>query len=125
MGAAPADAIDGALFLGELSLEGTVQPVRGVLPKLLGARARGVKRAVVPRANADEAALVDGIDVRTVGSLGELVEALRGRGELLPREAVSGRPRRTHRSTTSPTCEGRRPPGARSRSRRPAVTTCS
>ena len=83
LGHVPAEGLEGVLFVGELSLEGTVQPLRGVLPQLLGARARGVKRAVVPRANAAEAALVEGVDVRTVGSLGELMEALRG-GPPLP-----------------------------------------
>jgi magnesium chelatase family protein len=82
LGAVPRDALGGVLFVGELSLEGTVQPLRGVLPQLLGARARHVKRAVVPRANAAEAALVDGIDARAVGSLRDLVEALRRRADL-------------------------------------------
>ncbi|HLK39337.1 MAG TPA: YifB family Mg chelatase-like AAA ATPase [Polyangiaceae bacterium] len=91
LGAAPRDALKGALFVGELSLEGTVQPVRGVLAQLLGARARRVKRAIVPRANAAEAALVEGIDVRTVGSLRELVDALRNRGDL-PRAEASVEP---------------------------------
>ncbi len=83
LGSVPRAAMGGVLFVGELSLEGTVQPVRGVLPQLLGARTRRVKRAIVPRANAAEAALVEGIDVRSAGSLGELVEALRG-GAALP-----------------------------------------
>jgi magnesium chelatase family protein len=82
LGAAPRDALKGVLFVGELSLEGTVQPVRGVLAQLLGARTRRVKRAVVPRANAAEAALVDGLEVRTVASLSELMAALRGQAEL-------------------------------------------
>jgi magnesium chelatase family protein len=82
LGHIPADALEGVLFIGELSLEGTVQPLRGVLPQLLGARARGVKRAIVPRANEAEASLVEGVDVRTVASLGELLEALRGGPEL-------------------------------------------
>src|ERR1700704_2980376 len=73
LGAVPRDALGGVLFIGELSLEGTVQPLRGVLPQLLGARARRIERAIVPRANAAEAALVDGLKVNTVGSLGELV----------------------------------------------------
>jgi magnesium chelatase family protein len=81
-GVAPRAALDDVLFVGELSLEGTVQPLRGVLPQLLGARSRGVPRAIVPRANAAEAALVERIEVRTVGSLGDLVEALLGRAEL-------------------------------------------
>ena len=82
LGAAPRESIMGVLFIGELSLEGTVQPLRGVLPQLLGARSRGVRRAVVSRANAAEAALVEGVDVRTVGSLQDLVSALRGKTEL-------------------------------------------
>ncbi len=82
LGSVPRDALGGALFVGELSLEGTVQPLRGVLPQLLGARTRRVKRAIVPRANAAEAALVGGIDVRSVGSLHELVEALRQHTDL-------------------------------------------
>jgi magnesium chelatase family protein len=82
LGAAPRDALRRVLLVGELSLEGTVQPLRGILAHLLGARRRGVKRAVVPRANAAEAALVEGVEVRTVGSLRELLEALRNDGEL-------------------------------------------
>ena len=85
------EALQGVLFTGELSLEGTVHPLRGVLAQLLGARARGVKRAVVPRENAPEAALVDGVDVRVAGSLRELVDALNGRIEL-PVAAAQRRP---------------------------------
>jgi magnesium chelatase family protein len=66
-----------------------VQPVRGVLPRLLGARARGVRRAIVPRANAAEAALVGGIDVRVVKGVEDLVRALRGEAELRVAEAPS------------------------------------
>jgi magnesium chelatase family protein len=82
LGFVPAEALRETLLIGELSLEGTVQPLRGVLPQLLGARALGVKRAIVPRANAAEASLVEGVDVRTVGTLAELLEALRGGPEL-------------------------------------------
>jgi magnesium chelatase family protein len=82
LGVVPREALAGALFVGELSLEGTVQPLRGVLPQLLGARARGVRRAVVPAANAGEAALVTGVDTRVCATLREVVDALRGRGEL-------------------------------------------
>ncbi len=80
--AVPEGAIDGILFVGELSLTGRVHPLRGVLSQLLGARERGVKRAVVPRRNEAEAALVEGIDVRTAATLAELVAALRGEGQL-------------------------------------------
>jgi magnesium chelatase family protein len=110
LGAAPRDALKGVLFVGELSLEGTVQPLRGVLAQLLGARARKVKRAIVPRANAGEAALVDGIEVRTVGSLGELVDALRGRSELPLAERAPDAPRV---ASDDDLCDVRGQPGAR------------
>jgi magnesium chelatase family protein len=87
LGAAPRDALKGILFVGELSLGGAVQPLRGVLAQLLGARARKVRRAIVPRANSAEAALVEGLEVRTVASLAELVAALRGQAELPLAEA--------------------------------------
>jgi magnesium chelatase family protein len=110
VGAAPREALKGVLFVGELSLEGTVQPLRGVLAQLLGARARKVKRAIVPRANAGEAALVDGIEVRTVGSLGELVDALRGRADLPLAERALDPPRLVNDDDLS---EVRGQPGAR------------
>ncbi|HEY1693506.1 MAG TPA: YifB family Mg chelatase-like AAA ATPase [Polyangiaceae bacterium] len=83
LGMVPRESLEGVLFVGELSLEGTVQPLRGVLPQLLGARDQGVRRAIVPRANAPEASLVDGIEVRAAGSLRELLDALNG-GDALP-----------------------------------------
>jgi magnesium chelatase family protein len=82
LGALPREALEGALFVGELSLEGTVQPLRGVLALLLGARAQRIQRAIVPAQNSAEAALVEGVEVRTVGSLRELAGALRGEGRL-------------------------------------------
>ncbi len=83
LGEVPRDAVDGVLSIGELSLEGAVRPLRGVLALLLGARSRGIERAIVPRANAAEAALVEGVEVRTVATLRDLVDALRG-GPPLP-----------------------------------------
>lgn len=56
LGQIPAESLEGVALLGELSLTGAIRPVRGVLPALRGAAARGVTRAVVPRANAREAA---------------------------------------------------------------------
>lgn len=80
--AVPASGIEGALFIGELSLTGRIHALRGVLPQLLGARARGVGRAIVPRSNEGEAGVVEGIDVRTAATLAELLRALRGEIEL-------------------------------------------
>ncbi|MFC1641807.1 YifB family Mg chelatase-like AAA ATPase [Myxococcota bacterium] len=70
------------VLLGELSLDGSVRPIRGVLPHLVGVRARGMDRAIVPAANAVEAGLVQDIDVRVAGSLQEAFQHLAGRGRL-------------------------------------------
>ena len=68
-GGEPMADIDGCLFLGELALDGSLRPVSGVLPILIEARAQGFGRAVVPRANLQEASLVQGIAVRGASSL--------------------------------------------------------
>jgi magnesium chelatase family protein len=65
------------VVLGELSLAGAIRPVRGVLPILRGAIARGITRAIVPKANAREAASVPGIRVLVAGHLDEFVRYLR------------------------------------------------
>jgi magnesium chelatase family protein len=64
------------LILGELSLDGGIQPARGVLPIAAAARREGLAGVVLPRTNASEAAIVAGIDVRPVSSLAEAVDAL-------------------------------------------------
>lgn len=78
----PPNALDGVLLLGELSLQGAVRPVRGVLPQLLGARSRGMRAAIVPTGNAAEAGLARGQDVRVAESLQMIVEHLRGQRPL-------------------------------------------
>ncbi|WP_437601938.1 YifB family Mg chelatase-like AAA ATPase [Sorangium sp. So ce590] len=70
------------LFLGELSFGGAIRPVRGVLPSLRGAIAHGITRAIVPKANAREAASVHGMRVLVADHLLELVRYLR-KGVLL------------------------------------------
>lgn len=71
-------AIDEVVLLGELSLSGGIQPLRGVVAHLLGAKERGVVRAIVPLANEREASLVDGVEVELASTLAEVVAAFRG-----------------------------------------------
>ncbi len=73
-----AAAIAETLFLGELSLDGSVKPVRGVLPVAVCARKSGLRRLVLPTDNAAEAAVVEGIEVIGVATLKELIEFLHG-----------------------------------------------
>lgn len=82
IGSLPATALDAILVLGELSLEGAIQPVRGVLPQLAGAAKRGVRQAIVPRGNAREASFSRALDVRAASTLAELVAHLRGETRL-------------------------------------------
>jgi magnesium chelatase family protein len=74
--------LDGTLLLGELSLGGELRAVRGVLAQLAAARARGLERAVVPSACAEEASLASGIDVRVADTLQDVVAFLDGRRDL-------------------------------------------
>lgn len=69
--------LDRVLLLGELSLDGRVRPVRGVLPIAMEARRLGLDAVCVPRENAAEAAVVKGLTVHPVDSLAEVVEGLR------------------------------------------------
>lgn len=73
-GAIPHNALEGTVVIGEVNLDGTVLPVNGLLPIMLHARSRGIKRAVVPYANLEEASLIDGIAIAGVRHLGELIE---------------------------------------------------
>ncbi|HVJ22268.1 MAG TPA: YifB family Mg chelatase-like AAA ATPase [Polyangiaceae bacterium] len=76
VGRAPSGPLDEVLLLGELALDGSVRPVRGLLPQLQSAQRRGFARAIVPAPNAREAGLVAGIDVRLASTLSDVVAQL-------------------------------------------------
>ena len=79
-----AGRLTGMLLTGELSLDGAVKPVRGVLPMALQARASGFRGMMVPAENAAEAAVVNGIDVYGVTSLDEVLGYMQGEVDLQP-----------------------------------------
>src|SRR5215216_2541566 len=68
--------IDDTVVLGELSLDGAITGIRGVLPIAVSARRLGVSRLLLPPQNAAEASVVDGLEVCVVRSLAEAVDAL-------------------------------------------------
>lgn len=72
------------MIVGELSLDGGVKSVKGVLPMVVCARQQGLKRVILPYENAAEGAVVDGIEVIAVRSLTETVEYLNGLSDLKP-----------------------------------------
>ena len=78
------------LVVGELALDGAVRPVRGALPLAVCARDIGCAGILVPAANANEAAVVDGVDVIPVASLEEAAAFLAGDGDVAPRRVDLG-----------------------------------
>lgn len=82
----PGPVAQDVVHVGELGLDGTIRPVRGVLPIVAAAARLGARRVVVSPANAAEAALVPDIEVTPIDTLAALVEAYRGvvHGEPLP-----------------------------------------
>ena len=75
---------EGKLFLGELSLDGRIRPIRGVLPVAKFAKEKGWKELYVPEENAPEAALIEGISVFGIPNLKNLVEHLVGTRKSTP-----------------------------------------
>ena len=86
-GQIPSD-LEGALFLGELSLDGSVRHVNGILPMAHLAGELGYKSVFVPQADAPEAALVEGIDVYPVDTLGRLAAHFRDYHPIEPYRAT-------------------------------------
>ncbi len=89
-GQLPAAGVEGAVWIAELGLDGRLRPVTGVLPAVMAARRLGVERVVVARANAAEAALISGIEVRAADRLGDIVAWLTGAGPVLERASAAG-----------------------------------
>lgn len=78
------------VFIGELSLDGCVRKVSGVLPMVMEAKRCGIEEVFIPRENAAEGKLIQGIKVYTASTLTEIVEHLQGRKllEPLPKENI-------------------------------------
>ena len=77
------------MMVGELSLDGSLQPIRGALPIALCARKEGFKGLILPEANAEEAAVVDDLEVYGLKDLKEVIHFLNGepKDELKPDES--------------------------------------
>lgn len=78
----PPQALDETLIIGELSLDGSVRHVRGVLPMAALARAEGFKQVMVPLVDAQEAALIPGLEVIPVSSLHAIYDHLTGGAQI-------------------------------------------
>ena len=82
---------DGRVFLGELSLDGSVRRVSGVLPAAFMVKRRGFKEIIVPKANAREAAIVKDIEVIGVESLKGIIDHLESRIAIKPTKTLDYR----------------------------------
>ncbi|MEO5822916.1 MAG: YifB family Mg chelatase-like AAA ATPase [Vicinamibacteraceae bacterium] len=83
-GVVPGRSLDDCLVVGELSLDGGIQPTRGVLPAMVAARRAGLRRIILPTANAAEAAIVPDATIIAVDALHNVVMALRDESAVPP-----------------------------------------
>ncbi|WP_456460344.1 YifB family Mg chelatase-like AAA ATPase [Reichenbachiella sp.] len=80
------DGLEESIIMGELSLDGTIRPIKGALPIAIEARKRGFKSFILPKENASEAAIVDNLEVIPVDSLQEAIGHLSGTQRIVPLE---------------------------------------
>ena len=73
------ELLDDYVIMGEMSLDGSLQPVKGALSMAIKARAEGFKGIILPEQNAAEAAVIDGLEVYGAGNLREVVDLLNQR----------------------------------------------
>jgi len=85
----PPGCLDDSLIIGELSLDGSVRHVRGVLPMAAMARKEGFKRIFTPAMDAPEAALIPDLEVIPVDNLESLYNHLTGGARISPQEAIT------------------------------------
>ena len=78
--------LDKYMILGELSLDGVLRPVKGVLPIAIEARKQGLKGFILPKQNAAEAAIVNDLDVIPCEKLQDAIDYLEGKSTILPLE---------------------------------------
>jgi magnesium chelatase family protein len=78
------DLLDKYVIMGEISLDGTIQPIKGALPIAIQARKEKFKGFILPKQNAREAAIVNNIEVIGVETLRQVIEFLEGREKIEP-----------------------------------------
>lgn len=79
-----APELDKYMIMGELSLDGSVLPIRGALPMAIAARAAGFKGFILPAANATEAAVVNNLNVYGVDNISQVLDFVSGRLDIAP-----------------------------------------
>ena len=88
VGAIDPDAFEGVCVIGELSLDGSVRSVRGILPMVIFARTLGMRAVMVPEVNLPEVSCIEGIEILGAGSLLQAARHFRGEIPIEPMPAV-------------------------------------
>jgi magnesium chelatase family protein len=78
------DKVKDYIIMGELSLDGSLQPIKGVLPIALNAKENGFKGILLPAQNAKEAAIVEGLDVYGINNIKDAIDFLNGESDIEP-----------------------------------------
>ena len=97
-GVIPPDSTAGTCIIGELSLDGSVRSVRGVLPMVIFARSCGMQAVMIPKENLPEVRCIEGIDILGVDSLIEAARHFRGEEKIRPEETIAYRQLLSRRS---------------------------
>jgi magnesium chelatase family protein len=79
-----AEKLSEYLIMGELSLDGSLQPIKGALPIAIQAKEEGFKGFILPKPNVNEAAVVNGLDVYGVENIKDVIDFFNGGSELQP-----------------------------------------
>ncbi|MCR5038453.1 MAG: YifB family Mg chelatase-like AAA ATPase [Bacteroidales bacterium] len=82
------DLLEQFVIMGELSLDGTVNPIKGSLSIASKTKQEGFRGLILPKANAREAAVVEGLEVYGVSTINEVISILNGEHEILPVQAT-------------------------------------
>ncbi|MCM1156958.1 MAG: YifB family Mg chelatase-like AAA ATPase [Bacteroidales bacterium] len=87
----PADSLEGTLLIGELSLNGDIRGVRGILPVVDFARGQGIRTIILPYGNRKEASVIPDMEIYGAKSLKQVVEHLLGAGRMHPEKPYSAK----------------------------------
>ena len=83
-GKVPEEELNQYMIMGELSLDGSVMPIKGVLPMAIVARSLNMKGFIVPKANEYEAAVVNNLDIYGVENISDVIDLLSGTSQIQP-----------------------------------------
>ena len=97
----PSDRLNSLLIMGELSLDGELRPIKGALPISIKAKEDGFKGIILPASNAEEASVVEGLDVYPATHLKEVIDFLNGLFEIQKPESWSESALRQNKSSNN------------------------